>query len=107
MRLVYLAAIAAVLSTPAAAVVQTNTLPAGTLVDLSGFSTNTPIAFDDPAFQAAGIASITVTDDPSTNNEFYDGGAFGAGRALFNTEAGELIALDQGTTPDFGSPTFT
>jgi hypothetical protein len=90
-----------------AAVTSSNTLPAGNTVDLSGFATNTPIALDDPAFTAAGIASITVTDDPSTNNEFYNSGIFGAGRALFNNEEGELIALDEGPSIDFGSPTFT
>lgn len=91
-----------------ASVVNNGVLPAGTMVDLSGFTTGVPIAANDPAFLAAGIASITVTGTPSTNNEYYNPGAtYGAGRALFNTESGDLIALDEGTTFDFGAPTFT
>ncbi|NJN20194.1 MAG: PEP-CTERM sorting domain-containing protein [Leptolyngbya sp. RL_3_1] len=91
----------------AAQVTQTNTLPAGTRVDLSGLPTNTPISPTDPVFLDAFISLITVSNDPSTNNEFYDSGVFGAGRTLFGTEAGELIALDEGATVDYGSPTFT
>ncbi|MGB0767464.1 MAG: PEP-CTERM sorting domain-containing protein [Phycisphaeraceae bacterium] len=90
-----------------AEIVQSDALPQGVTVDLSVLPTNSPLAADDAAFRAAGIQSIRVDNRPSTNSEYYDGGIFGAGRALFGTESGELIALDQGFTPDYGSPTFT
>ncbi|MEM0936032.1 MAG: hypothetical protein AAF865_02620 [Pseudomonadota bacterium] len=91
----------------ASAVTQTRSLPSGTMVDLSGFTAGQAIAADDPAFRAAGIASIIVSKTPSTNDEYYDGGEYGAGRALFGTESGDLIVLEEGPSPDFGSPTFT
>jgi hypothetical protein len=94
-------------ATASAAVIQSNALPSGTTVDLTNLTTGVSLSGSDPIFGAAGIASISVTDDPSTNDEFYDGGSFGAGRALFNTEDGDLIALDEGASVDFGSPTFT
>ncbi|MEO1773427.1 MAG: hypothetical protein AAFS07_00605 [Pseudomonadota bacterium] len=104
----FLAVALIVVSTPAAAdVIRSTVLPAGTRVDLSSLATGVPLAEDEKVFAAAGIISITVTDDPSDNDEFYDGGVYGAGRALYNTEEGELIALDQGARVDFGSPTFT
>jgi hypothetical protein len=103
--------VAALLLAPtpiSAAVTSSDTLPAGNTVDLRGFATNTPIESDDPAFRAAGIASITATADPSDGDEFYNAQArFSAGRALFSNEAGELIALDEKASVDFGSPKFT
>lgn len=86
----------------------------GTTVDLSGLPRSTagsisPISTSDNAFTAVGISSLTVDGRASGNNEQYDGGTtFGAGPALFNTEGGELLVLEEGTTGiDFGSPTFT
>ena len=92
---------------------QATALSGGTAVDLSGFTASTagsinPINPADAAFVAAGIASIGVDGRASGNNEFYNPGTtFGAGDALFNTEDGELILVEEGTTLDFGSPTFT
>ena len=103
--------VAALLLAPtpiSAAVTSSDTLPAGNTVDLRGFATNTPIESDDPAFRAAGIASITATNEPSANDEEYNTQfRFSApGRALFSKN-GKLIALDKGADIDFGSPTFT
>ncbi|MEO0938385.1 MAG: VPLPA-CTERM sorting domain-containing protein [Pseudomonadota bacterium] len=100
-------------SAAGAATLQTVGLSGGTAVDFSGLTASTPgsitpINTSDSAFTNAGIASITVDDRPSSNNEFYNpGSTFGAGDALFNTEDGELILVEEGTTLDFGSPTFT
>lgn len=94
--------------TTAQAATFSNSLPTGTLVDLSGFTNQQIVSPSDPAFAAAGIASITVDGRASGNSEFYDtSSTWNAGRALFNTEAGELMAIDPGTLFDFGSPTFT
>lgn len=98
-----------------AATLSLSTTPtAGTAVDFSGLARSTsgsinPISTTDSAFSAAGISSLSIDDRASGNNERYDSGStFGAGPALFNTEAGELILLEEGTTGiDFGSPTFT
>jgi hypothetical protein len=95
-------------STSTHAATFTNSLPTGTLVDLSGFSNLDIVTSPNAAFTSAGIASITVDGRASGNNEFYNAGStFGAGRGLFNTENGDLIVIDEGTTFDFGSPTFT
>ncbi|MFK7870294.1 MAG: VPLPA-CTERM sorting domain-containing protein [Roseobacter sp.] len=93
----------------ASAVTLTNALPTGTTVDLSSLSTNTALSSSESVFTSAGISSITVNTRASSNSERYDAGStFGAGRALFNLENGDLIALDEGATgTDFGSPTFT
>ncbi|MEM6371462.1 MAG: VPLPA-CTERM sorting domain-containing protein [Pseudomonadota bacterium] len=86
----------------------------GTAVDVSALARSTsdsinPLSTTNSALTDAGIASLTVNDRASGNNERYDAGTrFGAGPAFFNTEAGDLILLEEGTVGiDFGSPTFT
>jgi len=90
-----------------ASIIESNTLPVGTTVDLSGLATNSPLDAD--VFAADGISSITASGRPSGNSELYDaGGVFDAGRALFVVEnTGDVIALDPGARVDFGSPIFT
>lgn len=91
-----------------------NSFPVGTTVELSGLLSSTSgminaISPSDSAFTSAGISSIAVDGRASGNSEFYNpGSTFGAGPALFNTEAGELILLQEGTSGiDFGSPEIT
>lgn len=90
-----------------AAIITTSLPVNGSTVDLSGLNTNVPISSTDSIFTSVGIASFNVDSRPSGNNELYDSGILAGGRALFNTELGELIALDKGDIIDFGSPTFT
>ena len=90
----------------AATVARVNTITGGATVDLSGIASGTVISPTDAIFSNAGISSLTTDNRASTNNEFYDSGQFGAGRAIFNTEDGDLLVLDEGASVDYGSPTF-
>ncbi|MEM6746864.1 MAG: hypothetical protein AAF608_05540 [Pseudomonadota bacterium] len=87
----------------------------GTLVDFASLSAvpitgSNPVFLDPDAsvFTDAGISSITASQRPSDNNERYNsGGTFGAGRALFADDDGNLLVLDEGAVFDFAAPTFT
>ena len=90
-----------------AQVTRSSLLPVGPTLDLASLPLATPVDPNDSAFTSIGISSITASNRPSSNSEFYDAGIFDAGPALFGNEAGELLVLEQGAAIDFGSPVFT
>lgn len=92
----------------AATITPVSSISGGAVVDLSGLATNTPLSTTEQAFQDAGLASLSVSSTPTSFSELYNSStAFNAGRALFATDNGALIALDPGAGVDFAKPTFT